>query len=350
MKAIIDITHPAMVNFFKNAIRRLQREENAHVSLTVLPRGKVIPILQRECPGVPFVVFGEYRKTVLGKGLDLVRRCSQLLLHLRKQDADVLSGFDDLGFSYVSRLLRKPLVTFEDDIENFFGFRRYRRFPTRVVLPEHLPVDGKNTIKYRGFKELAYLHPKYYTPRKESLKKYGLDDRDFVFVREVSSGTADYRHLLMGQLSRICPYLKASGFEIVLSLEDKSLQQRFEDQCITLEEPVDDIFSLLHHAVLTVSSGDTMARESCLLGTPAVYTGGRVMAVNTELERKGCFFKADGEGAILASISRIIENHIKKQTAAAIADAVQHEWEDTTQVIIDNLLEVADHAAHKADR
>jgi len=343
----VDITHPAGVNFFKNAVQRLKREENADVSFIVQPRGKLIPILEKECPGVPFVVFGKHRRTLSGKGFGLLNRCWQLLFYLRKRDFDVLTNLDDLGLSYVSRLLRKPLVTFEDDIDNLFGFRRYRHLPTRVVLPDHLPVKGKNIYKYRGFKELAYLHPNYFKPQKESLKRFGLENSDFVFIREVSSGSTNYKHLVMGQLSKICPYLKALGFEIVLSLEEKSLREQFEKDCIILEEPVEDIFSLLHFATLTIASGDTMARESCLLGTPAIHTGGREMAINKELERKGCFFRAVGERRILEAIRKIIENDIKKQTTDAINYAIQHEWEDTTKVIVNNLLEVANQVSRE---
>jgi predicted glycosyltransferase len=349
MKVVVDITHPAGVNFFKNAIRRLQKEENIDVSLIVQPRGKLVPILEKECPGMHFVALGKHRRTLAGKGVALLIRCCELLFYLRKRDFDVLANFDDLGLSYVSRLLRKPLVTFEDDIENLFGFRRYRHFPTRIVLPDHLPVKGKNIYKYCGFKELAYLHPNYFKPQKESLKRYGLENCNFIFIREVSSGSADYRHLVMGQLSKICSYLKALGFKIVLSLEEKSLRQQFEEECIILEEPVEDIFSLLHFATLTISSGDTMARESCLLGTPAIYTGGREMAINKELERKGCFFKVEGDSQILETIRKIIENDIKRQTTEAITYAIQYEWEDTTKVIVDNLLEVADKASQEAD-
>lgn len=349
MRVIVDITHPAGVNFFKNAVQRLQTEENIDVSLIVQPRGKLIAILEEECPGVPFVTFGKHRNPLLVKAFALFVRCWQLLFYLRKRDFDVLANFDDLGLSYISRLLRKPLVTFEDDIDNLFGFRRYRHFPTRVVLPDHLPVKGKNIYKYCGFKELAYLHPNYFKPQKESLKRYGLENCNFIFIREVSSGSADYRHLVMGQLSKICPYLKAMGFKIVLSLEEKSLQERFEDECIILEEPVEDIFSLLHFATLTISSGDTMARESCLLGTPAIYTGGREMAINKELERKGGFFKVEGESQILEAIRKIIENDIKKQTTEAITYAIQYEWADTTNVIVNNLLEVANQASQEAD-
>lgn len=91
-----------------------------------------------------------------------------------------------------------------------------------------------------------------------------------------------------------------------------------------------------------------MARESCMLGTPVIYTGGREMAINKELERKGCFFKVEGESQILGVIMKIIEDGIKKQTIEAITYAIQYEWEDTTKVIVDNLLEVANQVSREA--
>ena len=221
MRMVMDITHPAGVNFFKNALQRLMRQEMVDVSLIVQPRGKLIPILENECPGVTYVSIGKYRTTLAGKGGALLGRCWHLLRELHGEHVDVLANFDDLGLSYVSHLLRTPLVTFEDDVENFLGFRRYRYFPYRIVLPDHLPVDGKNIRKYRGFKELAYLHPNHFSPQRKALQRYGLQHSEFVFIREVSSGSADYRHLMMGQLSKICPYLRSLGLKIVLSLEEK---------------------------------------------------------------------------------------------------------------------------------
>jgi|GEM_PF-1177503 len=348
MKLIVDMWHPAGVNFYKNAIRILGNEYCCNPEFLVLRRGRLIQILQKECPDVPFTVIGQHKTSMLSKILDLARRDLRVLYHLRHREFSVATCIGGLSISPVAWLLRKPSVIFEDDIDPRAGFWLYRHFSTRVVLPSHIPVNGRNIFKYSGFKELAYLHPNYFEPQKESLKRYGLENCDFVFIREVSSSSLNYRDLVMGQLSKICPYLKALGFKIVLSLEEKSLREQFEEECIILEEPVEDIFSLLHFATLTISSGDTMARESCMLGTPVIYTGGREMAINKELERKGCFFKVEGESQILGVIMKIIEDGIKKQTIEAITYAIQYEWEDTTKVIVDNLLEVANQVSREA--
>jgi predicted glycosyltransferase len=193
-------------------------------------------------------------------------------------------------------------------------------------------------MKYDGFKELAYLHPRYFTPDVSCLSEYDLKPNGYVFIREVANTTVNYRGLEMGELSRICPHLKDAGFKIVLSLENKKLRDRFESECVILDEPVTDIYSLLHFAALTISSGDTMARESCLVGTPAIYTGGRIMPVNTELENRKCLFRVTGEQQILSTVSDILENDLKQLTEKVISEAIESEWEDTTEVIVNCLL------------
>ena len=42
-----------------------------------------------------------------------------------------------------------------------------------------------------------------------------------------------------------------------------------------MQEPIEDIHSLIYYAAGLVSSGDSMAREAALLGIPAYYLGTR---------------------------------------------------------------------------
>ena len=81
-----------------------------------------------------------------------------------------------------------------------------------------------------------------------------------------------------------------------------------------------------------------MARESCLVGTPAIYTGGRDMAINNELIKRSCMFKVNDEKYIKDTIKYLIEANIKKEVEAKINQAIKEEWVDTTQVILDVLL------------
>ena len=82
-----------------------------------------------------------------------------------------------------------------------------------------------------------------------------------------------------------------------------------------------------------VSSGDTMAREACLLGTPTIYTGGRDMIMNNPLIEGRDYVKEDGFEAINKKINFILSENNAKNIRQRINNRVLTEWDDTTEVI-----------------
>lgn len=344
MKLLVDLNHPVDVNFFKNAIRRLAKEHNCDIEITAQPRGKLIPILQRELPDFPFTCIGTHRKSLAGKVFGAGYRCLRLLSYIPQKKFDVVASFGGIGVSHATWILRKPSVTFDDDIEYKLGFYPYKPFATRIVLPSQIPIHGRNIVNYRGFKELAYLHPKYFQPDASALQEYRLKAGGYVFIREVSKISMNYAHLEPGQLAGDCRQLRSMGLDIILSLEDKSLAERFAPYCTILQEPVKDIYSLMHFALFAISSGDTMARESCLTGTPVIYTGGRYMSVNTDLIKKGIFLEPDADNSVMTLASKVIDQNIKVKTQEIVQSAVLQEWDDTTEVIVNNIMSFAPNA------
>ena len=334
---VIDIAHYPHVNFYKHAIEVLE-EKDIDVHIILRPRGKLVDIFQKECPDVPFVLIGEYRKKIFGKMFDLVERDIAFLRYLRKTKFDAGTGFGSINIAHTTRFFGKPAIIFGDDTQNNVAHYLIKPFAPIVVRPKCVPPAQKNLLKYNGFKELAYLHPNHFTPDKGALEPYNLNPYEYIFIREVTNTSLNYRGMEMGKLSKILEYLKEMDLKILLSIEEKSLIDLFKDHCIILKEPIEDIHSLLHFAAFTVSSGDSIARESCLVGTPAIYTGGRDMAINNELIKMSCMFKVEDEKSIKSIIGYIISNAMKKEVEARIKYAIQHEWVDTTEVIIDVLL------------
>ncbi len=339
MKVLVDLNHPVDVNFFKNAIKIWTAQHGCQVDITLQPRGKLVAILQSELPGFPFTAMGTFQKTMVRKLAMHAWRFPQFFNYVRRGRYDVVTSFGGIVVSHATWLLRKPSVIFDDDIEYGIGYWPYKPFATRLLLPDQIPAAGRNIRRYKGFKELAYLHPNYFRPDQGALQEYGLQPSGYIFVREVSKVSGNYAHLETGGLAGVCARVKEKGLAVVLSLEDKSLSGQFAPHCTILQEPVKDIYSLMHFARLTISSGDTMARESCLLGTPVVYTGGRYMSVNTELVRKGILFQPDAAHPTMDLANMIIEQNVKEKTRETLRRALESEWEDTTRVIVSNVLE-----------
>jgi predicted glycosyltransferase len=334
---VIDIAHYPHVNFFKHAIEALT-EKNINIHVILRPRGKLVSIFEKECPNMPYISIGEHKKTVSSKIVGIVKRDIAFLRYLRKIKFDAGMGCGSINLAHTTRFFGNPAILFSDDLENKLVDHLCRPFIPRVVMPTHIPVQRKNFLKYPGFKELAYLHPNHFKPNKNALEPYNLNPDEYVFLREVSSASLNYRRMEMGRLSRLLGYLQQNNLKIILSIEDKSLIDLFKDRCIILKEPVDDIHSLLHYAAFTISSGDSLARGSCLVGTPAIYTGGRDMAINNELIKRSCMFKVNDEKHIKETINYLIEEDVKKTVETKIKNAIKHEWVDTTEVILDVLL------------
>ncbi|MBT4513006.1 MAG: DUF354 domain-containing protein [Chloroflexi bacterium] len=333
----VDITHMPHVNFFKNAIKIL-RGMDIGIELGVRPRAALVDIVRTEYPDLPLILCGKHRASLIANMLDMLRRDISLMAHLRKSEFDVATCIGGFNGSHVAYARRKPSVVFSDDVETKLANYPYECIATYIVRPAFTRSKGKRILTYNGFKELAYLHPNYFVPNRHVLDKYNVQPGEYVFIREVSNTTINYRHLQEGSLVDICPSLKQMGFKIILSLENKALRPQFENECIILEEPVNDIHSVLHYAALAICSGDSMAREACLVGTPAIYTGGRVMSINSGLLKKGCFFAASGEQQILDIVGSILSNSLKEKTQRTISEAIETEWVDTTEVIVNCLL------------
>ena len=62
------------------------------------------------------------------------------------------------------------------------------------------------------------------------------------------------------------------------------------------------------------------------------------MCVNKELIEMGCMFKVNDVQETLNTVNDIFENDLKKGVERTIRHAIKHEWDDTTEVIVENLV------------
>ena len=108
---------------------------------------------------------------------------------------------------------------------------------------------------------------------------------------------------------------------------------------IILEEPVEDIHSIIKYASVTLTTGDTLARESCLLGTPSIYAGKRDMPINKELISMGLMKKIDNFDDILPTINKIIDSKLKSKFKRKVKNNLENYWQNTTELIVNEILD-----------
>ena len=338
MNILFDLNHPVDVNFFKNTIKILSKSEH-NIIITYRDRGRLGKIAKYELGKFAPIKIGQHQQTFVTKITGQIKRDLEFLSFQRRKKIDISVCFGPTN-AIASWLNGIPYLAFDDDFEYKIPFYHANIFSTRHIMPAYIRVNKKNIHHYNGLKELAYLHPHYFSPRVDELKRYEVLPEKYVFIREIANVSLNYQQQNLS-INEIVNAVKYLGLKVVLSLENKDLKSLYERDCIILEEPVEDIYSLMKFALFAVSSGDTVARETALLGTPTIYTGGRNMAVNDELINIGCMFQEDKLENIIEQIARLSIKGEKERITRIVADKIRYHWEDTTKVILKHINDFA---------
>jgi predicted glycosyltransferase len=177
-------------------------------------------------------------------------------------------------------------------------------------------------------KEWSYLSPARFTPAESILNQYKLTPHKYIFVREVSNKSFNYYNQQDGIISSFAGKINANT-KVILSLEDKSIAGRYPGHWTILQEPVEDIHSLIYYSGMVISSGDSMAREGAMLGVPAIYCGMRKMKANELLMQAGLLQHLPGDSAVPV-INNAIEEIFDQEKQAGIRNRLFEEWDDMT--------------------
>jgi len=288
-RIIIDLNHPCDLNFFKFVINRLSIDQEIKIFLTVLRRGILPKLVEAEFPNYNIKYFSRHRGNVLSIIFEAnIIKFFQLLIYTIKVKPIICISFGSFILGAVCKILRIKNIQFYDDPENKKNIFLQKLTADILYYPFFLKSDKK--IKtFNALKEWAYLSPDYFQPNIRILTKYGIEPKRYIFIREVSTKTINYRGQKSNQLNSLRNYIPPN-IQVLLSLEDKSKIDLYPKDWILLNEPVDDIHSLIYFSQLLISSGDSMAREGAILGVPSIYTGNREMGANEVLKNYGTLF------------------------------------------------------------
>lgn len=319
MNILIDINHPAHVHLFRIAYKMLV--ENGHEVLVVV---KEIPSAMKllDLYGIPYVNIGKKDDNMMRKGLNQLVYDKRLLRIARDHHIDLGVG-SSINIPHVSKLSHMKSIVLDDDddaAEPLF-VKLGHPFADTILTPSAIQRKSEKAVYVNSYHELAYLHPKRFTPDPTVLREAGLKEGETFFILRFNAFKAHHD-------------VGAEG----LSLEDKrrlvSLLGTKGKVFITTERNMDDEFlpyqllvspekthSLMYYATMFVGDSQTMTSEAAVLGTPAVKCNsfaGR-LAVPNELEREYglCYsFLPEQREAFFAKIEELI----------AISD-LKEEWQ-----------------------
>ena len=270
MRVLFDMGHPAHVHFFKNTIHNLKKDGH---EVKITARNKEVTLALLKAYGLEYENRGEIYTGMLNKALGMIKIDLKLLQIARKFRPDILVGVHNPYVAHVGAVLRKPVIIFTDTENVKIASLLTYPFVNTIITPRFFKekIDPKKHVRIQGIKEIAYLHPNYFSPDPKVPEELGLlPDEKFIIMRFISWGAShdtDLHGIGKGTEKELIRQLSRYGKIFITS--EKPLDGELEQY--RLQVPPEKIHSLLSYAQLYIGEGGTMAVEAGILGTPAIH-------------------------------------------------------------------------------
>lgn len=338
MKILIDIGHPAHVHYFKNFYKLMS--EKGHEFL-ITARKKEVSHELLNSYGIPFIDRGTGSNSMAGKFGYLPKANWILFKQALRFKPDLFMSFSSPYAAQVSSLLRKPHIAFDDTEHARLGRMLYRPFTDVVLSPKSYKGEiSKNQTLFNGYMELLYLHPNHFTPDESVLKLLGVNEEEkFVLLRFVSwQATHDAGHSGVSLENKRKVIQEFSNHARVFISSEAELPEDLKPYQISI--PPDRMHDVLNYATLFFGESATMASESAVLGTPAIYLDNDGRGYTDDLEKSyglvNNFTESneDQERAIRKGVE-LLQNPNLKQETMIKRNMMLEEKIDVTQYLIE---------------
>jgi hypothetical protein len=287
MKILIDIGHPANIHFFKNFSWEMIKKGN-QVLFTSRDKDVALKLLQHY--KFNYISFGKFRKGILGKILSIIKFDLKLINTVIKFKPDIIFSAGSLYAAHSSFICRKPNITVHNtDIDFQINFNK--PFTSIFLTPESFCKNlGKKHIRFRGYNELAFLHPKYFKPNVGILNKLNLKENEkYVLLRFVSWDAHDDFGQSGFNIQEIRDMVyKFSQYAKVFISSEYSLPEDLRKFHLESNKMIGtgEIQDVEYFASLLYGESGAMAAECAMLGTPAFYISHKKLGFLTELDLK----------------------------------------------------------------
>ena len=282
MRIMIGVSHPKHVHFRKNVITNLLN--NGH-EVKIVARKKDITLQLLDAYGFDYEVVGTNYKGLIRKAYSMIKSDIKLFNIARKFKPDILVGGSPY-LGHVSKFIGKPHIGFTDTENATLANWLSNPFSDVICTPSCYKgkIDPKKHVRYNGYEELAYLHPNYFKPDSSILDNLGLKiDDKYIIIRFVAwDASHDISDKGFIDKNEVINTLKQYGRLFITS--ETKLPSEYQKYKINL--PPEEIHHLMYYATLFIGESASMACESAILGTPAIFVSTSIRGFTDELESR----------------------------------------------------------------
>lgn len=312
MRYLFDIGHPAHVHYYRNLAVELEKKGH-QVFWTV----KEIEVAKRllDHYGFKYIVLPKKSDGLFGKvwkqllyDLIILRVCIQKRINIAIGTS--------VSVAHVSTISWVKSVVFDDDDDDVQPLvtKYVNPYADVLVSPEALlgKRKRKDTIYYPGYHELAYLHPKRFTPDSAVLDELGISPNEPFFIMRFNVFKAHHdvgiSGLSLEQKLRLIDELKPYG-RILITTERNIEPELKQYQLVVSPEK---IHSLMAFATIFLGDSQTMTSEAAVLGLPSLRCNsfaGRISYLEEEEHRYGLTyaFKPENFEALVMKLQEMLQ-------------------------------------------
>lgn len=288
MKILIGMHHPKQFWMFKYLIEE-GKKRGWEFRILISEKDVLENLLKSS--GLDYIIIGKNQTTIVKKLIEFIKLVLKTLKYSREFDPDIFIGQAFPHLAIISALLKKPYIIFEDtEVVNWLH-RITLPYSDFVITPNCFRKDfRKKHVRFNGYFELAYLHPKHFTPNPSILNDLGLSENDrFIIVRfSEMRAMHDIGHSDIDIKSKYQIINKLRKYGQIFISSESPLPKKLEK--MNLKASPEKIHDILHYATMFFGESGTMATEAGILGTPSIrcttHVGPNDCGNFIELEKK----------------------------------------------------------------
>jgi hypothetical protein len=341
MRIIIDINHPAHVHYFKNVIWEMEKRDHS-VFVTTSNRKTAVELLNHY--KIPYTLLPAYQGSLVKKFSQIFYQDILYYKKIKKFKPDICIGFGSIRAAHAAMMFGIPYIALDDTEHATYGHLLYVPFATAILTPECFQKDfGKKHIRYKGYTELLYLHPNYFTPNPKVLEKLKVNPGEIYSIIRLVSWEAvhDINQRGIPDVHQLIMMLQEFGRVFISS--EKELPPDLEGLRLLIEPH--ELHDALYYASLYIGEGATTASEAVMLGTPAIYVNSLFLGyIDDQARRYGIayhyYFPETSMTRISEMISSILTDKNKQEKKRIIQSRLYEDMTDVTGFLINLIDEI----------
>jgi uncharacterized protein len=352
MRFLLEAHHPAHIHFFKNPIR-IWRDRGDEVLLL----GRDRDVMKQLLAAYPFIpseiVTGASRGSRFPLREMLARQAAVGSAIRRFRPSIVVSLMG--SYTQASRLFNVPNIIFTDSEFQSFNHRIAHPFATRIYTPQCFwkPLGDKQR-RYNGYHELAFLHPRRFSARREALAPLCVnggpsingasrggptapEPGQYVVIRTSAWDTLhdigesglgpSFDGLMRELLAKYSVYVVPEGGKIAPEWAKHKLSV-----------PPEDYHDVLAFARLVITEGASTASEAACLGVPSVYVNSTRRGYLEDQERRyRLVFNFTDARAAARKVTELLAEPPAPEALAAARARLIADHIDVTDFVVDEL-------------